>query len=137
MVFTTSDCTKEHRMSAATFTMDGKRFVVLPEIEYRRLRERSPGKGAAEEWGLPPLPGKLPSGNYPAVEYARALMARDLIRSRRRLGLTQSELARRAGVRVESLNRIERAKMTATPKLMEKLDAVLSGSPTRAAGKVR
>ena len=45
-----------------------------PEAEYRRLRERQPeGFGMAEEWGLPPLPGKLPSGNYPAVEYARAL----------------------------------------------------------------
>lgn len=60
---------------------------------------------AAEEWGLPPLPAKLPSGNYPAVEYARALAARELILSRRRIGLAQSELARRAGVRVETLNR--------------------------------
>jgi DNA-binding XRE family transcriptional regulator len=115
-------------MSTATFTMNGKRFVVLPEVEYRRLREARTGKGAGDEWGLPPLPAKLSSGNYPAVEYARALTARDLIRSRRRLGLSQSELARRAGVRVEVLNRIERAKATATPRVMEKLDAVLSNS---------
>jgi len=53
------------------------------------------------------------------------LCARDLIRSRRRLGLSQSELARRAGVRVGTLNRIERAKITASQKVMEKLDAVL------------
>jgi ribosome-binding protein aMBF1 (putative translation factor) len=52
--------------------------------------------------------------------------ARDLIRSRRRLGLSQSELARRAKVRVEILNRIERAKATAGPKVMERLDAVLN-----------
>ena len=120
-------------MSAPTFTMNGKRFVVLPEMEYRRLR-RSSGKSpsgrtggsAAEEWGLPPLPPKLPNGNYPAVEYARALAARDLIRARREIGVSQRELARRAGVRVETLNRIERAKMTASPAVMEKLDAALS-----------
>ena len=113
-------------MSAATLTMNGKRFVVLPEVEYRRLRERRE-KSAGDEYGLPPLPAKLPNGNYPAVQYARAVIARDLIRSRRHRELSQAELARRAGVRVEVLNRIERAKMTPSPAVMEKLDAVLTG----------
>ena len=53
-------------------------------------------------------------------------MARDLIRSRRRIGLSQAELANRAGVRVETLNRIERAKISAYPAVMDKLDAVLN-----------
>ena len=53
-------------------------------------------------------------------------MARDLIRSRRRIGLSQAELANRAGVRVETLNRIERAKISASPAVMDKLDAVLN-----------
>ncbi|HEX4123525.1 MAG TPA: helix-turn-helix domain-containing protein [Tepidisphaeraceae bacterium] len=113
-------------MVASTFTMNGKRFVILLEIEYRRLRERRAGKGEAEEWGLPALPNKLASGNYPAVEYARAVTARDLIRARRRLGLSQKELAREAGVRAEVLNRIERAKLTASVAVMEKLDAALN-----------
>jgi hypothetical protein len=81
-------------MSTTTVTLEGKRFVILSEKEYRRLRESHTGTNTTEEWGLPPLPAKLSSGNYPAVEYARALTARDLIRTRRRLGLTQSELAR-------------------------------------------
>ena len=113
-------------MSATTITLSGKRFVILPEAEYRRLRDVRSKRNSQDEWGLPPLPAKLPSGNYPAVEYARALAARDLIRTRRRLGLTQSDLARRAGVRVETLNRIERAKITASLAMMQKLDAVLS-----------
>ena len=104
----------------------------MTDVEYRRLRERRPASsGTAEESGLPPLPGKMPSGSYPAVGYARALAARDVTRSRRRLGLSQSELARRAGVRVETLDRIERAKMTASPRVMEKLDAVLNRGPRR------
>jgi DNA-binding XRE family transcriptional regulator len=106
--------------------MNGKRFVILPEIEYRRLKESKRGGGPEDEWGLPPLPAKLPNGNYPAVGYARAVTARDLIRTRRALGLSQAELAKRAGVRVEVLNRIERAKVNASPKVMEKLDAVLN-----------
>ena len=51
----------------------------------------------------------------------------------RRLGLSQSELARRAKVRVEILNRIERAKATAGPKVMERLDAVLNELEAQAA----
>jgi DNA-binding XRE family transcriptional regulator len=127
------DFMKNSSMSASTFTMNGKRFVVLPESEYRRLRELKRGKVAEDEWGLPPLPAKLPNGNYPAIEYARALTARDLIRSRRRIGLSQTELARRAGIRVETLNRIERAKLTASPAVMEKLDAVLNDPRPQAA----
>lgn len=72
----------------------------------------------------PPMPDKLPDGNYPAVEYARAVMARDIIRTRRALGLSQTELARKAGVRVEVLNRIERAKVNASPGAIEKLESV-------------
>jgi ribosome-binding protein aMBF1 (putative translation factor) len=117
-------------MVASTFTMHGKRFVILPEAEYRRLRESKRSKLPQDEWGLPPLPAKLANGNYPAMEYARAVTARDLIRSRRALGLSQAELAHQAGVRVETLNRIERAKMNASPAIMEKLDAVLN-QPTK------
>jgi ribosome-binding protein aMBF1 (putative translation factor) len=60
------------------------------------------------------------------MQTARALTARDLILARRRIGLSQSELARRAGVRVETVNRIERARMTASATVMSKRDAVLN-----------
>jgi DNA-binding XRE family transcriptional regulator len=112
-------------MGTASFTMNGKRFVVLSEFEYRRLRDSRRSKTREDEWGLPPLPPKLPNGNYPALAYARAVTARDLIRSRRALGLSQAELALKAGVRVETLNRIERGKTTASPAVIEKLDVVL------------
>jgi transcriptional regulator with XRE-family HTH domain len=49
---------------------------------------------------------------YPAVEYARASLARKLIRRRPKARLTQAELARRAGIRAETLNRIEKGKTT-------------------------
>ncbi len=75
---------------------------------------------------MTPLPKRLPNGNYPAVEYARAVTARDLITSRRQLGLSQVELARRAGIRVETLKRIEHARMSASVATMEILVRVLS-----------
>jgi DNA-binding XRE family transcriptional regulator len=94
-------------MSAASLTIDGKRFVVMPEDEYKRMREL-----AREVPNLagPPLPRPDADGNVPAVEFAQASIARKLIRDRRRAGLTQSDLARRAGIRLHSLVRIEKGK---------------------------
>ena len=108
-------------MAAATVTIEGKRFVIVPEAEYERLRGREAGDVA-----LPPLPKRLPSGNYPAIEYSRAVTARDIITARHRLGLSQAELAHRAKIAVETLNRIERAKMTPSVAVMQKIDRVLT-----------
>jgi DNA-binding XRE family transcriptional regulator len=109
-------------MGAATVTIDGKRFVILPEPEYERLR----GHESNNEPKLPILPKQLSNGNYPAIEYARAVTARDIILARRRQGLTQLQLAHRAGIRVETLNRIERAKMTPSIVTMQKIDRALT-----------
>jgi hypothetical protein len=56
---------------------------------------------------LPPLPQPDADGNFPAVDYGRASIARGIIRDRVAAGLTQRELAKRAGVRVETLCRIQ------------------------------
>jgi DNA-binding XRE family transcriptional regulator len=93
-------------------------MVLVEEREYQRLREK------ADEWE-PLLPEPLPNGNYPALEYARASLARKIIRHRRRLGLTQVYLARRAGIRPETLNRIEQGKHSPSVATVEKIDRAL------------
>jgi DNA-binding XRE family transcriptional regulator len=75
---------------------------------------------------VPPIPRRLANGNYPAIEYARAITARDIITARQRLGLTQTQLAHKAGIRVETLNRIEHTKMTPSVATMQKIDRVLA-----------
>ncbi|HEV7223650.1 MAG TPA: helix-turn-helix transcriptional regulator [Pirellulales bacterium] len=104
-------------------TPAGERLVVLPEAEFLRLT------GEAAE---PPLPPPNARGNYPALETMRALMARDLVRSRRALGWSQAELARRAGVRAETLNRIEQGRHSASVSTIEKLDGALKAGETAA-----
>jgi len=99
-------------------TMNGKRVVILDEAEYIRLKQK------ADEWE-PPLPEPDTEGNYPAREYVLAFNARDVLRARRRLGLTQAELARRAGIRVETLNRLEKAKHHPSVATMGKIDRAL------------
>lgn len=99
-------------------TINGKRLVLLPEAEYTRLKQK------ADEWE-PLLPDPLPNGNYPAMEYLLASLARKIIRHRRRLGLTQVELARRAGIRPETLNRIEQGKRSTSIRTVDKIDRAL------------
>ena len=58
----------------------------------------------------------------PRLEYARVSLARKILRHRRRVGLTQVELARRAGIRPETLNRIEHGKHSPSVAIIEKID---------------
>jgi predicted transcriptional regulator len=74
---------------------------------------------------LPPLPKPDKHGNFPAIEYARVSLARDIIRDRRAAGLTQQELAKLAGTRQETISRVESGKYTASAKLVDRIDRAL------------
>jgi DNA-binding XRE family transcriptional regulator len=106
-------------MIAQTILLEGKPYVVLPRDEFDRLST------LAKAGELPPLPDPDAQGNYPAVEYARASLARKIIRDRVAAGLSQRELAKRAGVRVETLCRIETGKHTPSVPTVDKLDRAL------------
>lgn len=106
--------------------LDGRRYVILVREEYERFLTLE--KAAA----LPPLPEPDAKGNLPAVEYARASIARDLVRRRAELGLTQRDLAKSAGVRVETLCRIETGKHTASTATLAKLEAALAATRAKA-----
>jgi ribosome-binding protein aMBF1 (putative translation factor) len=120
-----TDLDEEQFMAVATLRMDGKEYAVVPLAEYRRLLSRQ-GNVLDDEGDLPRMPPRRANGDYPAVQAARVSIARDIIRSRRAAGLSQAELARRAGIRVETLNRIERAKVTPDAATVEKIEKALS-----------
>jgi DNA-binding XRE family transcriptional regulator len=100
-------------------------IVVIPEEDYDRFLDLAAAVGDAELSGLPDL---LPSGNYPAVEALRVGLARKLVKRRWAAGLTQVQVARRAGIRPETLNRIEKAKVTADTATVAKIMRVLEGA---------
>jgi DNA-binding XRE family transcriptional regulator len=77
---------------------------------------------------LPPLPAKNSHGHYPAREYARISLARKIITARADLGLTQRELAKRAGVRVETLCQLESGQTTSSLATVEKIDRALQSA---------
>lgn len=116
-------------MVAGTIQLEGRRFVIVPEDEYDALVSRRAGDA------LPPMPKAGKDGTIDALAYSRASIARDVIRGRQALGLSQAELARRAGIRPETLNRIERCKTAPAQRILERLDAALRVAERRARTK--
>jgi DNA-binding XRE family transcriptional regulator len=99
-------------------TVKGRRMVIMHETAYEALLQK------ADVWE-PELPRPDAQGNYPALEALAVLQARDILRARRRLGLGQAELARRAGIRPETLNRIEQGRNKPSIPTMAKIDRAL------------
>jgi ribosome-binding protein aMBF1 (putative translation factor) len=98
-----------------------KRWAIMPERDYKRLAAHA-GETAGDG---PALPAPDARGNYPAVEYARASLARKIIKARRMAGLSQAELARRAAIRPETLNRIEKGKTSPDTATIAKIEHAL------------
>jgi DNA-binding XRE family transcriptional regulator len=89
-----------------TIDLDGVRYAVLRESTLHDLC-RQAGTRMEKPAGSGGTPAALKG-----LDLDEERLAQRLIQRRRRTGLTQAELARRAGVRVETLNRIERGRTT-------------------------
>ncbi|HUY31398.1 MAG TPA: helix-turn-helix transcriptional regulator [Pirellulales bacterium] len=118
-----------------TLKLAGHTFVVLPMKQYRQLLAGAAPESPAEA-DLPCLPPADAEGNRPALEYVRTSIARDIVRERRELGLTQQKLAQLAGVRQETLSRLESGKHSPTVRTVEKIEKALGRSRAKvSAGK--
>lgn len=114
-------------MSVPTVKLDGKKFVILEEAEYRRLRCLA-GDSALR------LPKKDAAGNYPAREALAVSIAREVLKRREALGWTQERLAKFAKVRAETIHRLETGKHAPTVKTVEKIDRALATAERKQAG---
>jgi ribosome-binding protein aMBF1 (putative translation factor) len=111
-----------------TIEKNGKVFVLVPRKAWQKI--------AAGDLAMPQMPPADKDGNRPALAAVRVLIARGIIRDRAALGWSQAELARQSGVRVETLNRIERAKVTPDEATLNRIDRALRKT-TRPAGRIR
>jgi DNA-binding XRE family transcriptional regulator len=112
-----------------TIEKNGEVFVLVPKKTWNDLISGN------ADW--PELPPADADGKRPALEAARVLIARSIIRDRLAVGWSQAELSRKSGVRVETLNRIERARVTADEATIKRIDRALAtaGRQIKAAGK--
>jgi ribosome-binding protein aMBF1 (putative translation factor) len=85
--------------------------------------ELTPTAAETVDVSLPPARKK--SGRRPAAAYILASIAREIVADLAAAGLTQQALAKRAGIRQETLSRIESGKHTPTLKTLKKIDRAL------------
>ena len=100
-----------------TLTIDKRKFVLVPIDEYRQFKRRQK---------LPPLPAGDAAGNVDAFAYTRASIARSIVKDRQAVGLSQKELALRAGIRAEVLNRAERGVVVPSLRTLQKIETALA-----------
>jgi DNA-binding XRE family transcriptional regulator len=136
-------------MTATKVVLNNRNFVIVPEADWLKVvpalpsAARAAKKGAAagrhglDRDALPPLPLADERGNRPALAFADAAIARTIIRRRKRLGLSQIGLANLAGIRVEVLNRAERAVTIPSVRTLTKLERVLQHLERRSAKRGR
>jgi DNA-binding XRE family transcriptional regulator len=118
-------------MAEQVVTRGGKRFVLVEERKWQRLRRLAESAQAASEPLLPEYPPADSHGNRPAVAYARVSIARKIIEARKAAGLSQEQLAKLAGIRQETLCRLETGKHSPTIRTVDKIDQALKRVSTR------
>jgi DNA-binding XRE family transcriptional regulator len=103
------------------------RQVELDEVRYVIIRASLFEKICRQAGILLPTTSDQEGSVSPGFDLDRNTLAEKLVRRRRASGLSQADLARRAGVRPETLNRIERGRTTpdfaTIRKLVEAMNA--------------
>jgi DNA-binding XRE family transcriptional regulator len=100
--------------------LDGIRYVILRESAYEYLCKHA----RVEDVGIP----EDESLFSPGFGTDRATLAKKLVRRRQAADLSQIELARRAGIRQETLNRIERGRTTPDFATIRKLVVAMNAA---------
>jgi DNA-binding XRE family transcriptional regulator len=108
--------------------LDGRRYAIVSEARLRWLCRKA---------GVQPIPSVSRTGSDTSLALFAEnddVIAARLARRRREAGLSQAALARLAGVRVETLNRVERGHTTPDFKTVRKLVLALREAERGAAG---
>ncbi len=101
-----------------TITIKNRKYVLVPSETYDSLVEKA---GAV----LPAFPKAAADGSRPARATVLVSIARDIITRRVAANWTQEELATRAGVRPETISRLEGGKHRAQRETLARIDGVL------------
>ncbi len=112
-----------------TIELEGRRYVVIAESDYLALLDAAGG---------PPKPD---AGGWAAWDKDATKLGARLAERRHEARLSQVALATRAGIRVETLNRIERGHVTpdyaTVRRLVLALREVTAGAARRLGGSAR
>ena len=90
-----------------------------------RTLKRTRGNFSKGPLSGPAMPVPDTDGYYPAEETLDVIVARQIIQRRQAAGWTQAELAERAGVRQETISRVESGKHAPNVSTVDRLDRAL------------
>jgi DNA-binding XRE family transcriptional regulator len=119
----TKPCTRMNAKELAAATAKFDKEFVIDQSRKTTPAERQQWRRAKSKRITVPRDAR---GNYPAAEALQVSIARSILRQRRAAGLTQVELARLAGIRPETLNRIEKGKHVPSVATVDRLDRALT-----------
>lgn len=118
-------------MAIQTIRVGPEEVFVLSRKDFEELMEKA---GI-----LPPFPPFDANGTCDAIAASEVSIAREVISRRIAAGLTQTELAKRAGVRLETISRLEAAKHVPRYETVVRIDNALKqvegAGRSRARGK--
>src|SRR5208282_1810032 len=110
-------------MKVRNVTLDGQRYVMVACKDWQRILRQSRGGESGARKQMPPLA----DGTY-TIEHVRISLANKMMSRRIAAGLTQAQLARLSGVRVETISRMENGLHMPNARTFDKLDRALKRS---------
>ncbi len=108
----------------------GKTYVLVEESEFRELKRKA--RSRAKKAVGPAFPAPDADGNVAALPYLKASIGREIATRRTALGLTQTELAKAAGIWAETLCRLEAGNHSPTVRTVERIDKALQRAAKKA-----
>ena len=106
-------------MTTHEVVMDGRKYVMIPRDEWDRIAKHLPDPD------LLPEPTPNADGSF-SPEHVRVMLCNKIIRQRKSAGMTQAQLAKRAGIRVETISRLESGKHIPSVRTMDKIEAAIT-----------
>ena len=109
----------EDAMTLHDIVMDGRAYVMIPREEWDKVAK------ALSDSDLLPVPSPNPDGSF-SPEHVRVMLCNKVIQQRKGAKLTQAQLAKRAGIRIETISRLESGKHIPSVRTMEKIEAAIA-----------
>jgi DNA-binding XRE family transcriptional regulator len=110
----------EAAMTIRNIILDGREYVLIPRKQWEMFSGRSAG---VREKPLKQEP-LLPDGSY-TLRHVRISLANKMSTARKAVGLTQAQLAKAAGVRIETISRLENGLHMPGAKTFDKIDRAI------------
>jgi DNA-binding XRE family transcriptional regulator len=102
-------------MVVRNMTLDGREYVVIPRRKWKAMERAAAGGVSAT----------AADGTY-GIEDVRASLAHKVAIKRKAAKLTQAELAKLSGVRVETISRLENGLHMPSVRTFDKIDRALN-----------